>query len=193
MTSPAGSGRRRAVFFDRDGTLNEDMGAGGYTALAQPEMLHLLPGVAQALASLQAFGWELVVISNQSGVGRGFFTQQALDEVDGRLRALLAAAGVHLSATYYCPHAPWQSCRCRKPEPGLLLRAALDLDIDLHRSFMVGDMPRDVEAGRAAGCRTVLLRPQNSETEPSAAPSAADASFTSLSEAATWILAQNDI
>lgn len=165
----------RAVFLDRDGTVNEEVGY-----LGHPEGLRLLPGVPAALAALQAAGWQLVIVSNQSGVGRGLFSAAAVEAVDARLRALLAAAGVRLTASYYCPHAPWESCTCRKPAPGLLLRAAADLDIDLTRSYMVGDQPRDVAAGRAAGCRTILLGP--------AADPTADVVLPDLPTAAAWIL-----
>jgi histidinol-phosphate phosphatase family protein len=165
----------RAVFLDRDGTVNEEVGY-----LGRPEGLRLLPGVTAALAALQAAGWQLIIVSNQSGVGRGLFPQAAVEAVDARLRELLAAAGVRLTASYYCPHAPWESCLCRKPAPGLLLRAAADLGIDLPRSYMVGDAPRDVAAGRAAGCRTILLG--------AAADAAADVVLPDLPTAAAWIL-----
>lgn len=165
----------RAVFLDRDGTVNEEVGY-----LGHPDGLRLLPGVTAALAALQAAGWQLVIVSNQSGVGRGLFPLDAVAAVDARLRALLAAAGVRLTASYYCPHAPWESCDCRKPAPGLLLRAAADLGIDLSRSYMVGDQPRDVAAGRAAGCRTILL---GDGTDP-----AADLVLPDLPTAAAWIV-----
>ncbi len=170
---------RRAVLLDRDGTLNEDAGY-----LDRPESLRLLPGTVEALSSLQAAGWVLVVVSNQSGVGRGFFSQQDLDRVDARLRTLLAEAGVRLEASYYCPHAPWDACACRKPAPGLLQQAAADLEIDLANSVMVGDMIRDVQAGQAAGCRTVLLQTAPAPTE-GLAP---DAIFPALAQAVPWIL-----
>ncbi len=168
---------RGAIFLDRDGTLNEDT---GYPA--RPDDLRLLPGVTTALAALQAAGWPLIVVSNQSGVGRGLFGMAELAVMDRRLRELLAAAGVELTAAYYCPHAPEAGCSCRKPAPGLLHRAAVELGIDLTRSYMVGDALRDVEAGRAAGCRTILLG-------AAGAGDIADVVLPDLPSAAAWILA----
>lgn len=101
----------------------------------------------------------LVMVSNQSGIGRGLITPEEAAAVHARLEELLAAEGVALAGVYYCPHAPDAGCDCRKPSPGLLLRAASDLGIDLAGSYAVGDQPRDVEAGRRAGCRTALLGP----------------------------------
>jgi histidinol-phosphate phosphatase family protein len=151
--------KARAVFFDKDGTLIEDV---PYNV--DPDQIRLEPGAADALRQLNAAGYRLFVISNQSGVARGYFPEEALVKVEGRLRELLADAGVRLAGFYYCPHHPAGSlpayavaCSCRKPAPGLLLRAAVEHDIDLPRSWFVGDILNDVEAGRSAGCRTVLL------------------------------------
>jgi D-glycero-D-manno-heptose 1,7-bisphosphate phosphatase len=149
----------RAVFLDKDGTLIADV---PYNV--DPRRILLLPGVETGLARLHAAGYRLVVVTNQSGVARGYFPESALWVVEAHLRALLLAAGVPLSGFYYCPHHPdgvvsayARACDCRKPAPGLLLRAARELGIDLHRSWCVGDILHDVEAGRRAGCRTVLL------------------------------------
>lgn len=148
-----------AVFLDKDGTLIEDV---PYNV--DPRRIRLLPGVASGLAQLHAAGYRLVVVSNQSGVARGYFPESALRVVETRIRALLAPAGVPLAGFYYCPHHPdgivpayARVCDCRKPAPGLLLRAARELRIDLRRSWCVGDILHDVEAGRRAGCRTLLL------------------------------------
>jgi histidinol-phosphate phosphatase family protein len=143
---------RRALFLDRDGTLIVDQ---GYPS--RPEQIRLLPGAAEALALLARQGFVLVVVSNQSGVGRGFLTREQAERVHERLVECLAAHGVQLDASYYCYHAPWEGCCCRKPSPEMLRRAAEQLDLDLTRSFLIGDKPRDVEAGRAAGCRTIFL------------------------------------
>jgi rfaE bifunctional protein nucleotidyltransferase chain/domain len=141
---------RPAVFLDRDGTLVEDV---GYAS--EPEQLRLLPGAAAALAKLRANGFALVLISNQSGVGRGLFSREQADRVHSGLADLLAAQGVSLDGAYYCYHTPDDRCVCRKPSSHLLLTAADELGLDPARSFMVGDKACDVEAGRAAGCRTV--------------------------------------
>jgi D-glycero-D-manno-heptose 1,7-bisphosphate phosphatase len=151
-------GGRPALFLDRDGTLNVDTGY-----VDRPDRVHLLPGAAAAVARARARGFLVVVISNQSGIGRGYFDAAALEAVNARLRELLAGddPGAVLDALYVCPHAPpvpgQAPCDCRKPAPGLILRAAREHGIDLARSWMVGDKPDDVAAGRAAGTRTVLI------------------------------------
>jgi D-glycero-D-manno-heptose 1,7-bisphosphate phosphatase len=148
-----------AVFIDKDGTLIHDV---PYNV--DPERIELAPGAALAAMMLSEAGYALVVVSNQSGVARGMFAQDALAAVEQRLRELLADFDVPLSGFYYCPHHPQGSvprystpCACRKPEPGMLLQAADDLGIDLAKSWLIGDILDDVEAGRRAGCRTVLL------------------------------------
>jgi len=130
-----------------------------------------MPGAGEGLRRLGAAGYRLVVVSNQSGVARGYFPEAALAAVEARLRALLAAEGVTLDGFYCCPHLPEGvvkqyavGCDCRKPAPGLLLRAAQEQELDLARSWLVGDILNDVEAGRRAGCRTVLIDNGN-ETE----------------------------
>jgi D-glycero-D-manno-heptose 1,7-bisphosphate phosphatase len=140
------------VFLDRDGTLIVDVGYPGH-----PAQVRLLDGVVEALRSLQGEGYLLVVISNQSGVGRGLITSEQAENVHRRVASLLAENGVRLVAAYHCPHSPEEHCDCRKPSPGLLLRAARDLNVDLSQSVLVGDKPSDISAGKAAGCRTVLL------------------------------------
>jgi D-glycero-D-manno-heptose 1,7-bisphosphate phosphatase len=143
---------RRAMFLDRDGVLMEDV---GYPR--RVEDVRLLPGVGQALRRLRNAGFLLVVISNQAGIGRGIITPQAARAVHERLVELLAQEGVVLDDFRYCPHHPDDGCRCRKPSPAMLLDAAGDLDIDTSASFMIGDKESDVEAGRRAGCRTILF------------------------------------
>lgn len=146
------AGRARAVFLDRDGTLIEDL---GYPR--EPDRVRLLAGVAEALAQLQGAGFQLVVVGNQSGIGRGIISQEEACGVHERFETLLAGEGISLQAVKYCPHAPWDDCDCRKPSPMLLLAAADELGLELTASFMVGDKPSDVEAGRRAGCSTILL------------------------------------
>ena len=148
-TSPAS---RRAIFLDRDGTITIDT---GYPS--DPDEVELLPGAADGLRTLRDRGWALVLVSNQSGVGRGMITPEQAQAVHDRLMDELRATGVQFDGAYYCPHAPDDACECRKPRSGLLRRAASELRIDLARSVMVGDRQSDVEAGRGAGCRTVLL------------------------------------
>ncbi len=148
-----------AVFFDRDGTLIHDPGY-----LNHPDQVQLLNGAAEALKELSLLGYKTVVISNQSGVARGIVTEEMLEKIHERLRELLKAKGAGLDGIYYCPYHPdgvvpkyrvdsdW-----RKPKPGMLLAAARDIEIDLTRSWMIGDNERDMEAGRSAGCRTILI------------------------------------
>ena len=153
---------RRAIFLDRDGTLNEDSGY-----VHRPGDWRWLPGVPKALARFRAAGWLLVVVSNQSGLARGYFGPEdlaALERwVDAELKPLSAAP----DAWYHCPHLPEITgpCMCRKPQPGLILRACAELGIEPGASWMLGDRERDVAAGVAAGCRTGLLRadPQDAE------------------------------
>jgi D-glycero-D-manno-heptose 1,7-bisphosphate phosphatase len=148
-----------AVFLDKDGTLVEDV---PYNV--DPDSMQLTAGAAEGLRLLHRAGYRLFVVSNQSGVARGYFREQALVGVAGRLRTLLGQLDVPLAGFFYCPHHPEGSvaayalaCSCRKPGAELLLRAAREHDVDLGRSWMIGDILDDVEAGRRAGCRTVLL------------------------------------
>lgn len=150
------SGATRAVFVDKDGTLVHDV---PYNV--DPERIALTSGAAEGVASLVDNGYRIFVVSNQPGAGLGMFPEEALHDVELRLGTLLHGK---LHGFYYCPHIPDAGCRCRKPSPGLLLRAAREHGVDLLRSWMVGDILDDVEAGRRAGCRTILIDNGN-ETE----------------------------
>jgi D-glycero-D-manno-heptose 1,7-bisphosphate phosphatase len=150
---------KKAVFLDKDGTLVEDV---PYSC--DVNRIRLMPGVRQGLRRLDAAGYLLIVVSNQSGVAHGLFSVEALSGVEMKLRALLADADIRLDGFYYCPHHPdgrvfayATACDCRKPSPGLFMQATSDWAIDLTASWMVGDILHDVEAGRRAGCRTILL------------------------------------
>ena len=154
----AGSGRA-AVFLDKDGTLIENV---PYNV--DPALIRLTPRAGEGLRRMQQCGYKLIVISNQSGVGRHYFPEEALQGVEERLRNMLAPLDVSFAGFYWCPHAPEAGCACRKPEPGLILRAADEHDVDPQRSWMIGDILNDVEAGHRAGCRTVLIDNGN-ETE----------------------------
>jgi D-glycero-D-manno-heptose 1,7-bisphosphate phosphatase len=181
----------KGVFLDKDGTLVEDV---PYNV--DPALVRLAPGAGEGLRALSAAGYRLVVVSNQSGVARGYFPEAALATVEGRLRELLADCGVEPAGFYWCPHHPGGSvaayavaCECRKPRPGLILRAARELGIDAGRSWMVGDILDDVEAGRRAGCRTVLLD-NGHETEWLRSPERTpDVIAADLADAARLILA----
>ena len=155
LPTPSGAA---AVFLDRDGVIIRDT---GYPD--DPDRLEVLPGVPEALRALRAAGWVLVVVSNQSGVGRGKFGMERLREIHERLIAELAARGAGVDAIYYCPHHPEgiesfrRACDHRKPEPGMLLSAAAALDLDLGASWMIGDKESDVEAAHRAGCRAIRI------------------------------------
>jgi histidinol-phosphate phosphatase family protein len=156
----------RAIFLDKDGTLVENV---PYNV--NPALLELTWHAGPGLQMLKQLGYALIVVSNQPGVAKGLFTETALQGVEQRLGGLLAQYGVTLDGFYYCPHSPdgmveryTMSCTCRKPMPGMLHRAAREHGIDLDQSWMVGDILHDVEAGRRAGCRTVLIDNGN-ETE----------------------------
>src|SRR5579875_2452690 len=143
---------RRAVFLDKDGTIIENV---PYNV--DPALIRLAPGAEEGLERLHRAGYLLFVVSNQSGVARGYFPESALEGVAARLEELLAAFGVPLSGFAYCPHHPEAlvegyavTCDCRKPEPGLILRMAAEHGIDLARSWMIGDILDDIQAGRAA-------------------------------------------
>jgi D-glycero-D-manno-heptose 1,7-bisphosphate phosphatase len=151
--------KRGAVFLDKDGTLVEDV---PYNV--DPAQVRLSTGAGTGLRRLHAAGYPLIVVSNQSGVARGYFAEEALVTVETRLRELLAEQGVPLTGFYYCPHHPAGAvaryavaCECRKPAPGMLQQALREHDLDPAASWLVGDILDDIEAGRRAGCRTVLL------------------------------------
>jgi len=170
----------RAVFLDRDGVINAAVVRDGRPyPPAGPAQLEILPGVAAALRDLRAAGFELVVVTNQPDVRRGSQTRQAVDAIHDRLRSELP-----LDAIYCCFHDDEDHCACRKPAPGLLIDAARDRAIDLATSYMVGDRWRDIDAGAAAGCRTIFVDHGYRERQPSEF----DARVASLPEAAAWIL-----
>lgn len=172
---------RRYIFLDRDGTLVEDPGY-----VHRLEDFALRPGVVSGLAALQAGGFRLAIVTNQSGIGRGYFERADFERFQAHLLDVLAGAGIEIDATFVCPHAPGAGCACRKPRTELLEEARRSLDADLARSWVVGDSPRDIALARAAGCRSVLLRDPAAPgdgSEPPAAGAARD-----LVEAAALIL-----
>ena len=168
---------KRAVFLDRDGVINAapyNAEEGKYDSPYTLADFRFLPGTKQAIRLLNQKGWLTIVVSNQPGIAKRKCSAPFLEELNERMRAGLAASGAHLDAVYYCLHHPQalvselrQTCRCRKPQPGLLLTAACDLQVDLETSYMVGDGIQDVEAGLAAGCKPILIRrPRSLEMKP---------------------------
>lgn len=144
---------RPAVVLDRDGTIIVER-----HYLADPEQVELIPGVVAGLRQLQALGLKLVVITNQSGIGRGFFDEACLERIHRRPAGCAAAEGVHLDGIYVCPHRPEDGCACRKPRTGLLRQAARELGFDPWASFVIGDKPCDIELGQRAHATTFLVR-----------------------------------
>ena len=142
----------KAVFLDRDGTVIRDHGY-----LDNEDDIELLDGAGDALQRLIRTGFKLILVTNQSGIGRGFFTSDVVEAQHRRLAELLTPWNVSFTSIEICPHAPDDDCDCRKPSPRLLLQAARTHDIDLHQSFMVGDKPSDVEAGRNSGCAASIM------------------------------------
>lgn len=155
--------RQKAIFLDRDGTINEYVGF-----LTDIKEFRLLDGVAEAIRKINASGYLAIVVTNQPIIARGEVSFTELQEIHNKMETLLGAEGAYIDAIYFCPHHPDKgfegerveykiSCDCRKPKPGMLLKAAEDFNIDLSRSWMVGDGKNDVEAGKNAGCKTVLI------------------------------------
>lgn len=179
---------RPAVFLDRDGTLNEEV-----DYLHRPDDLVLIPGAAAAVARLTAAGIPVVVVTNQSGIGRGYYGWEDFDAVMDRMGTLLSEAGARLDAVYASPHHEKGLGAYadpdhpeRKPNPGMLIRAAREHGLDLSRSWMVGDKDIDVQAGHHAGCRAILVRTGYGEGQD---PGAAEHVAPSLPEAVDHILA----
>lgn len=157
---------KKAVFIDKDGTLIVDMPFN-----VNPDLIILQEETIEGLKHIKQLGYELIVISNQSGVAHGYFEESDLKQVEEKLQELLSKHNLSLDAFYYCPHHPGGSveryaidCESRKPQPGMILRAARDRQIDLNKSWMIGDILHDIEAGNRAGCRTILIDNGN-ETE----------------------------
>lgn len=191
MIPRPGSGQA-AVFLDRDGTMIEDVGY--LDALSQ---VSIYPWTVDAIRMLNRAGLRVVVVTNQSGIARGMFSEAFVGETHRHLDARLAAGGARLEAYYYCPHHPdgrvaayTRACDCRKPGPGMIERAVRDLGVDPRRSFVVGDTWRDVQLGRAVGARTILVRTGMGAVEERQPPDgvAADAVVDNLAAATAWIL-----
>ena len=155
--------KQKAVFLDRDGTINKYVGF-----LRDINDFELLPGVAEAIGKINESGYLAIVVTNQPVIARGEVTVPQLREIHNKMETLLGAEGAYLDAVYYCPHHPHKGyegevpelkidCSCRKPKPGMLLKAAEDFNIDLKASLMIGDGENDVKAGKAAGCKTALI------------------------------------
>lgn len=175
------------IFLDRDGTLNEDPGY-----LRSASDLKLLPGVAAALARFKTAGARLVVVTNQSGVGRGFLSLKDLEAIHARLEGLLEQYDAALDAIYFCPHHPDDGCRCRKPATGMIDRAVAELGADLRKAYLIGDHASDIQLAKTAGVKSILVTSgrvdQQALTMLRAAGAVPDKVASSMTEAAEWIL-----
>jgi D-glycero-D-manno-heptose 1,7-bisphosphate phosphatase len=156
----------KAIFIDKDGTLIDDI---PYNV--NPSRIKFTEGAPEGLKKLSLEGYLLIIVSNQSGIARGYFTEAEIEVVEKKIKQMMASSSIQLDGFYYCPHHPDGTveayaylCNCRKPKPGLILQASKDFNIDLSRSWMIGDILHDIEAGNRAGCKTVLLDNGN-ETE----------------------------
>ncbi|MBI5562263.1 MAG: HAD family hydrolase [Deltaproteobacteria bacterium] len=172
-----------AVFLDRDGTINVDTGY-----LGDPADVALIDGAAEAVAALNRAGIKAIVISNQSGVGRGFFTDADAARVTERLVELLAQAGARLDGMYYCPHRPDEDCRCRKPRTGLVEAAAAEHGIDLERSCVIGDKASDIGLARNLGINSALVLTGNGRADLPRISPPPEFVANDLREAAGWAI-----
>jgi D-glycero-D-manno-heptose 1,7-bisphosphate phosphatase len=174
-----------AIFIDRDGVINANL-PGYVKAWGEFEFL---PGSLEALAQITALNWPVVVISNQSAIGRGLIAGEAVDHINARMVAAVEEAGGHIAGVYICPHRPDETCACRKPQPGLLHQAACELDLDLARSYLIGDAESDVLAALAVCAQPILVLTGRGK-EQRALLAGLEGTFQvcqDLIEAVTWI------
>lgn len=190
--------RRKAAFLDRDGTINEEV-----DYLRDADQMRLIPGAAKAIRLLRQRGWLAIVVTNQSGIARGYLTELQLGDIHARLRRLLAVEGAELDAIYYCPHHPTigsapyrRDCVCRKPKTGMIEQAARDFSIDTTRSVVIGDRLQDIEMAHAAESKGILVRTGYGEQELARAGMSAelcpDYTASDLPDAANWVLVQDE-
>lgn len=180
------SGGRRAVLFDRDGTLN----VSPEPYLTRVQDFVAIPGAFQAIARLTKAGWGVAMCTNQSGVGRGVIDPKALEAIHAECARLALTAGGRIEGFYVCPHRPDEGCSCRKPLPGLLQDAARVHEYDLSRSYFVGDSLRDLQSGHAAGATSLLVLTGDDPTARAAHP--AGLTFADVGAAVDWILARTE-
>ncbi|MCP4599445.1 MAG: HAD-IIIA family hydrolase [Proteobacteria bacterium] len=173
---------KRFVLLDRDGTINEER-----DYLSDANEVKLLPKAAVGLRRIQEIGLGLAVVTNQSGVGRGYFNLNDLENIHGRLSELLEAEGVELNGIYFCPHLPDDKCQCRKPRTGLIEQAAKELGFDPTGSFVIGDKVCDIDLGRGVGATTILVRTGYGAEQESDSSMAPDYIVDDLAQAAEII------
>jgi len=180
----------KAVFLDRDGTIIEDVGY-----LSNPQQIEFIPQSIEAIKLLNEAGYKVIVVTNQAGVARGYFTEDMLQTIDKTLQKQILRKGAYVDRIYYCPHHadhgiyPYnRECDCRKPNPGMLKKAAKDFDIDLSQSFMIGDKASDIGAGQNAGTKTILVLSGRGEVEQERMTGKETHIARNLLEAVNWLL-----
>ncbi len=188
---PATTGR--VVFLDRDGVINRDPAGwtrAGYVTVW--ENFQFLPGALVALRLLREHNVQVILISNQAGVGKGCLSQEDLDDITRRMCGVVAEHGGSIRAVYYCTHHPDEGCSCRKPKPGLFEIARRELGVDPSGAYFIGDSPRDIDAGHAAGCRVILVQSGVRTPETRPIGSSPDHVEDSLLSAVRWMLGPGD-
>lgn len=179
--------KRKAVFLDRDGVINRKAPEGDY--IKSWDEFEFLPGVKEAIKKLNERGFLVIIVSNQRGIAKGVMTENDLKEIHSRMKSELKSVGAKVDDIYYCPHDVGDNCNCRKPKPGLLLKAAKEWDIELSRSWMIGDQAPDIEAGKRAGCKTILIKDDlTTSNDADLNKIKADLITTSLAEAVDKLL-----
>ncbi len=179
----------KVIFLDRDGVINENIDDGYVTGWDE---FRFIPKSKAAIAALTDADWSVIVISNQAGIGKRVMSMQAVEEINARMVTEIERCGGKIEAVYYCPHRPDEDCECRKPKPGMLLKAACDFGVELPQSYLVGDKISDVQAGAEAGCKTVLVKTgwgQEHIRERDQWPVTPDHIVSDLSEAVELVLA----
>ena len=178
---------RRAIFMDRDGTVCEEVGYVNHV-----DRIRLLPRSAAAIKAANDAGYQTVVVTNQAGVARGYFAESLVDDVHDRVRELLAEQGARLDGIYFCPHHPDDGCRCRKPNIGMVERAVSELQLDLRRSYLIGDHARDIQLAHRVGAKAILITTSLVDAQAldrlKSEQAMPDAVAKSMSEAVDWIL-----
>ncbi len=184
---------QKAVFLDRDGTIIEDVGY-----LSDVGQIRILPGAAEAIRLLNSNGFKVIIVTNQAGVARGYFTESRANEINEKLVQLLADRGSVVERIYYCPHhiegiveKYKKECNCRKPNPGMIEQAVKELDIDINNSYMIGDKSSDIEAGRRAGCKTIVVGGSINHQELEVLSQSVDHIAIDLFEAVKWLVHLN--
>lgn len=178
----------KVIFLDRDGVINRDP-MGGY--VTKWEEFHFLDGAKEALKKLTQAGYEVIIISNQAGIGKGLYALKTLDEITEKMVAGIEEAGGKIHSAFYCPHRKEENCDCHKPKTGLFRQAAKDLDVDFSKTYFIGDGTMDIEAGKEIGCKTILLLSGKTKLEDRANwAHQPDYIFKDLLGAVNWILGE---